>query len=233
MMQRGQALPLTWRISPMGDGALLAEAEGDDGGAANRAALAAAAALEADPPPGMIAAVPAIASLLLCFDPLAAAHAALEARLRAALAGAVSRAPSGRQITIPVTYGGAGGPDLDDAARALGLTPAELVALHSAKPYPVMMIGFAPGFPYIGPLPPALALPRRATPRPAVPPGSVAIAAGLAGIYPARLPGGWHLIGHTAMRLFDPAADPPALLAPGDLVQFVAAGGRAAGRGAA
>lgn len=226
-------MALHWRIAPMGDGALLAEADGDDGSSANRVALAAAAALEADPPPGTSAVVPAIASLLVCFDPLAAPHAAVAARMRAALAGATGAAPTGRLVAVPVAYGGAGGPDLEDAARALGLAPDELVALHTARPYPVMMIGFAPGYPYIGPLPPALTLPRRATPRPAVPPGSVAIAAGLSGIYPARLPGGWHLIGHTALRLFDPAADLPALLAPGDMVQFIVAEGRDPGGDAA
>lgn len=213
---------MNWRISYLGDGALLAEAEGDEHGAANRVALAAAAALDADPPPGLEATVPAIASLLVCFDPLAVSHTTVEARLRQALAQADGAAPPGRVVSIPVRYGGEAGPDLEAAAQALGLTPEALVALHCAEPYGVMMIGFAPGYPYIGPLPQALHLPRRATPRAAVPPGSVAIAAGLSGIYPARLPGGWHLIGHTATRLFDPAAEPPALLAPGDRVQFIA-----------
>lgn len=206
----------------MGEAAVLAEAEGDADGAANRAALAAAAALEADPPPGLVATVPAIASLLVCFDPLVTPHAAIAERLRAALAAAAEAPPAGRLVAIPVRYGGEAGPDLDEAATSLGLTPDGLVELLCAEPHGVMMIGFAPGYPYIGPLPPALHLPRRATPREAVPPGSVAIAAGLAGIYPARLPGGWHLLGRTELRLFDPAADPPALLAPGDRVQFEA-----------
>jgi KipI family sensor histidine kinase inhibitor len=209
----------------MGDAAILAEAEGDDHEAANRAALAAAAALEAAPPPGLTAAVPGIASLLICFEPLAISHAEVEALLRGLLAAGASAGETGRVVTIPVAYGGEQGPDLEEVAAALGLTAAEVVALHTAAPMRVMMIGFAPGYPYIGPLHPALRLPRRATPRAAVPAGSVAIAAGLAGIYPARLPGGWHLIGRTDVRLFDPAADPPALLAPGDMVQFVPAGG--------
>lgn len=217
--------PLRWRLAPMGDAAILAEAEGDDHEAANRAALAAAAALEAEPPPGLTAAVPGIASLLVCFEPLAAPRAALERRLRELLARGAGAAPAGRVVEIPVAYGGAGGPDLAGVAEALGLAPAEVVALHTAAPMRVMMIGFAPGYPYIGPLPAALRLPRRPTPRPAVPAGSVAIAAGLAGIYPARLPGGWHLIGRTAARLFDPAAAPPSLLAPGDMVRFVAVEG--------
>lgn len=208
----------------MGDAAILAEAEGDDHPAANRAALAAAAALESAPPPGFVTAVPAIASLLVCFDPLAADRDVIARCMRALLGAAGDPAAElGRVVPIRVRYGGEDGPDLAEAAQILGLSPAELVALHCAAPLRVMMIGFAPGYPYIGPLPPQLHLPRRATPRAAVPPGSVAIAAGLSGIYPARLPGGWHLIGRTDQILFDPQAEPPALLAPGDRVQFVAA----------
>jgi KipI family sensor histidine kinase inhibitor len=214
---------LCWRLAPLGDAALLAEAAGDDHEAANRAALAAAAALEADPPPGFVAAVPGIASLLVCFEPLATHHARLERLLLRLLATAGAAGATGRVVAIDVRFGGDDGPDLDEAARALGLAPSEAVALLTAAPLRVQMIGFAPGYPYLGPLPAALRLPRRPTPRPAVPAGSVAIAAGLAGIYPARLPGGWHLVGRTAARLFDPAADPPALLAPGDMVQLVAA----------
>ncbi len=217
---------LCWNIHPLGEAALLAEVVTDDHGAANQAALGAAAALTASAPPGLRATVPAIASLLVCFDPLVIAHRAVEAQMRAALAHAEGTPTTGRRVEIPVTYGGEDGPDLTAAAQRLGLTPGELVALHCAGPYRVLMLGFAPGFPYIGPLPPAMHLPRRATPRSAVPPGTVAIAAGLTGIYPARLPGGWHLLGRTTLRLFDPAAAPPALLAPGDLVQFVAVSAR-------
>jgi KipI family sensor histidine kinase inhibitor len=213
---------MNWIFRPLGDAALLMEADGDDAGA-NRAALDLAVALEASPPIWLRAAVPAIASLLVCFDPLEASHADVKARLHDLLATErrVGQA-EGRVVRVPVRYGGEDGPDLEDAAQALGLAPDELVAIHGAGPYRVMMIGFAPGFPYIGPLPEALRIPRRATPRSAVPAGSVAIAAGLSGIYPTRLPGGWHLIGRTELRLFDPQADPPATLAPGDMVQFVA-----------
>lgn len=214
----------SWSFTPLGEAALLAEARTDDHAAANRAVLAAAAALEAKPLPGLSAVVPAIASLLVCFDPLLLSHTAVAARVRSLLATPPSdgQAP-GRIVRITVRYGGEDGPDLEEVAATLGLTPADVVAAHTAQPLRVMMIGFAPGFPYLGPLPPALQLPRRATPRTAVPPGSVAIAAGLSGIYPAPLPGGWHLIGRTTLRLFDPYAEPPALLAPGDLVQFVVA----------
>jgi inhibitor of KinA len=126
-------------------------------------------------------------------------------------------------IEIAVRYGGADGPDLLDVALQLDLTPDQVVALHTGQPYRVVMLGFAPGFPYIGPLPAALMLPRRATPRTAVPAGSVAIAAGMTGVYPQRLPGGWHLIGRTYAVLFDPHRSPPSLLQAGDQVQFVVA----------
>ncbi len=215
-------MTLAWSFTPLGEAALLAEAVTADHDAANRAALAAAAALEAAPPPGFIAATPAIASLLVCFDPLVTGHAAMMAVVRALLEDPPPLREQGRVVMIPVTYGGEAGPDLDDVAALLGITPGEVIAAHTAGPFRVMMIGFAPGFPYIGPLPARLRVPRRATPRAAVPPGSVALAAGLTGIYPARLPGGWHLIGRTSLRLFDAAAEPVALLAPGDLVQFVA-----------
>jgi KipI family sensor histidine kinase inhibitor len=214
-------MTVTWTIAPFGDAGLLLETADDGAGTANRAALALAAALEAAPPPGFVAAVPAIASLLVVFDPLQLSYTELEAHLRELVRVTQVAAPvPGRTVRIPVRYGGADGPDLHEAAATLQLTPAELIALHTAAPYQVMMIGFAPGYPYIGPLPQALHLPRRATPRAAVPAGSVAIAAGLSGIYPTQLPGGWHLIGRTDVRLFDPADDPPSLLMPGDYVQF-------------
>jgi KipI family sensor histidine kinase inhibitor len=217
---------ISWTIAPLGDAGLLLETADDGAGTANRAALALAAALEAASPPGFVAAVPAIASLLVVFDPLRLNHADLEAQLRELISTLPIAAPeSTRVVPIPVRYGGVDGPDLLEAAEALQLTPAELIAFHTAEPYRVLMIGFAPGYPYIGPLPQQLHLPRRPTPRSAVVAGSVAIAAGLSGIYPANLPGGWHLIGRTDTRLFNPAADPPGLLKPGDYVQFVAVGG--------
>ena len=126
-------------------------------------------------------------------------------------------------ITISVEYGGIAGPDLDAVAEATGLRPYEVIGLHTSTTFPVEMIGFMPGFPYIGGLPAVLHLPRRSVPRVVVPAGSVAIANGRTGIYPTAAPGGWHLIGRTSTQLFDPQREPPALLAPGDYVQFIAA----------
>jgi KipI family sensor histidine kinase inhibitor len=125
-------------------------------------------------------------------------------------------------IEIPVRYGGDDGPDLEGVAGRLGLASDAVVALHAGTTYRVFMLGFAPGFAYLGTLPAELSLPRRTEPRPSVPAGSVAIAARQTGVYPVATPGGWHLIGRTEVTLWDPSAEPPARLAPGDRVRFVA-----------
>ena len=124
-------------------------------------------------------------------------------------------------FTIPVRYGGAEGPDLAEVANQLQQTEQDIVRLHVEALYRVFMIGFLPGFPYLGPLPAALMLPRRAVPRLKVPAGSVAIAGRQTGVYPQDSPGGWHVIGRTDVRLFDPGARPPALLRPGMAIRFI------------
>ncbi|KQY52081.1 5-oxoprolinase subunit PxpB [Lysobacter sp. Root494] len=170
--------------------------------------------------------VPAYASVGVFFDPLLIEAGALETWLRTTLdtlpAATKKAADSTRIVDIPVVYGGDAGPDLESAAAELGLTPAEVVERHASAEYTVAMIGFAPGFPYLLGLDPALALPRLATPRISVPAGSVGIGGTQTGIYPRESPGGWRLIGRTPLVLFDPSRDLPALLAPGDRVRFVA-----------
>lgn len=126
-----------------------------------------------------------------------------------------------RQVEIPVVYGGAGGPDLAEVARAADLTSQQVVELHSSADYVVYFIGFQPGFPYLGGLDERLHTPRRADPRLVVPGGSVGIGGSQTGIYPLAAPGGWQLIGHTPLSLFDPQQQPPTLLRPGDSVRFV------------
>ncbi|HEX6290530.1 MAG TPA: 5-oxoprolinase subunit PxpB [Herpetosiphonaceae bacterium] len=212
---------IRWRVLPLGEAALLVEGQPADL-PTNRAVIALARALDAAALDGVEPSVPAINTLLVPFDPLRQSEAALERTIHDLLRQ-LEAAPDmpARVVSIPVRYGGADGPDLPEIAARVGLTPQEVVALHCAQLYRVLLIGFAPGFPYLGPLPERLQLPRRATPRTSVPPGTVAIAADLSGIYPARLPGGWHLIGWTPLRLFDPAADPPSALEPGDGVRFV------------
>lgn len=189
---------------------------------AMRALAALAAAVEEEAPPGLVEMVPAGPTLAIHFDPLQTSGEAWRRHIREW----TRRLPSpdgdaGRIVEIPVCYGGEFGPDLAEVAQRAGLGVEEAVRLHSGAEYVVGMIGFAPGFPYLHGLPRQLAAPRRAEPRTRVPAGSVAIGGGYAGIYPADLPGGWHVIGRTPVRLFDPEASPPSLLAPGDRVRFV------------
>lgn len=122
---------------------------------------------------------------------------------------------------IPVDYGGAAGVDLAEVAGRIGRSPEEVVELHAGAEYVVAFVGFSPGFPYLLGLPRELELPRRASPRPRVAAGSVAVAGPFAGIYPSATPGGWHLLGRSDLVLFDPRATPPQRLAPGDRVRFV------------
>ncbi len=122
---------------------------------------------------------------------------------------------------VPVCYEVEFAPDLGEVASLCGRTPAEVVELHRAGRYSVRFIGFSPGFPYLEGLAPALHVPRRESPRPRVPAGSVAIAGAQAGIYPCETPGGWRIIGRTPLRLFDAMRSPPALLGIGDEVRFV------------
>jgi KipI family sensor histidine kinase inhibitor len=171
--------------------------------------------------------VPAYASLLIGFDPTAItadeARATIEAIAGEPDAGPGRARPAigPRRHDVPVRYGGEEGPDLADAAHRVGLTEAALVDLHAGTTYTVFMLGFVPGFPYLGILPAELELPRLDAPRTRVPAGSVGIAGRQTGIYPFETPGGWRLIGRTDTRLWDAAADPPAVLAPGDEVRFI------------
>ena len=168
--------------------------------------------------------VPAYASLAIFFDPDAIDALAVERWLDAQLAddSIATDVDASRCIEIPVVYGGEFGEDLDSAALELGLSSSALTERHAAATYTVAMIGFAPGFPYLSGLDPALALPRLATPRTRVPAGSVAIGGAQTGLYPRESPGGWRLIGRTPLRLFDPTRPSPSLLSPGDRVRFVA-----------
>ncbi|HCR1077054.1 TPA: 5-oxoprolinase subunit PxpB [Enterobacter cloacae] len=129
--------------------------------------------------------------------------------------------PESRTIEIPVVYGGTGGPDLGVVAEHSGLTEKQVVELHASVDYVVWFLGFQPGFPYLGGLPSALHTPRRAEPRLSVPAGTVAIGGEQTGIYPLASPGGWQLIGHTSMPLFEPGQDSPVLLRPGDTLRFI------------
>jgi inhibitor of KinA len=171
---------------------------------------------------GVIETVPTFRSLMIHFDPLVINRRKLEQAIEAVLGGDSGSQIGTRLWHIPVCYEGQLAPDLADVALLTGLTPSDVVAMHTGTIYHVYMLGFLPGFPYLGDLPAELSLPRRADPRVRVPPGSIAIATSLSAIYPYESPGGWHLIGTTPLRLFDLDHPKPALLAPGDAVLFQA-----------
>lgn len=162
-------------------------------------------------------------NLTILFDPLAADADDLADKLLSAWNRTTAIDKSGRQIDIPVIYGGERGPDLAVVAKHTGLSIAEIVKRHTDGDYIVYFLGFQPGFAYLGGLDPLLNTPRRSEPRLVVPAGSVGIGGSQTAIYPAASPGGWQLIGHTQLRLFDPLAVPPTLLQPGDRIRFVAA----------
>jgi KipI family sensor histidine kinase inhibitor len=218
------------RIVAVGDGAvLLTLGERVDRELAERAQAIAAAidgARLAEPAVGR--AVPAHASVLVPFDPLAIGLEQVTALVASCAAAATAASspddPEPRSsVEIAVRYGGDDGPDLDEVAAHHDLRPTGVVELHAGATYRVLFLGFAPGFAYLGGLPPDLVTPRRATPRARVPAGSVGIAGEQTGVYPLAMPGGWQLIGRTDARLWDAARPSPALLRPGDRVRFVPA----------
>lgn len=201
------------RVLPVGDSAATVELGPDT----DPRAVALAGALRADPPTWLEDAVPTLGAVLVRVGPSvpwAEVHRVLLAR-----AGATppASAVAGREVVLRARYDG---PDLPEVARATGLTPDEVVSLHASVTYRVQMVGFLPGFAYLGPLPEALRLPRRATPRVRVPAGALAVAESFSAVYPAESPGGWHLIGSVEAALFEPHRDPPVLLTAGDVVRF-------------
>ncbi|MDA8216334.1 MAG: 5-oxoprolinase subunit PxpB [Dehalococcoidales bacterium] len=215
------------RLLPAGESALVVEFADAITPEANERVMALARALAARPLAGLGEAVPTYRSLLVHFDPLLLGEERLRRHL-AFLLGDLAAGPAdvgtgreGRLHEIPTVYGGEMGPDLAGVAAITGLDEDEVVRLHGEETYTVYMIGFLPGFPYLGTLPEALATPRLESPRLAVPAGSVAITGRQTGIYPMESPGGWRIIGRTPWRLFDVRRDPPSFLAPGDRVRFV------------
>lgn len=203
-------------------GLLFTLGEAIDAGLSGRIA-ALADALEAASLPGVVDLIPSYTTLVVILDPGLAAPSRIVAAVRhewARIMAAPVDSGAGREVTIPVRYGNDDGPDLLDVARATGLDPQEVIRRHAGAAYQVGAIGFAPGFAFLIGLPPDLAVARRATPRTAVPPGSVGIGGRQTGIYSLETPGGWSLIGRTPLRMFDPDREPPSLLQAGDTVRF-------------
>ena len=173
------------------------------------------------PPPGVVELVPTFRSLMVHYDPLRTSRAELTQLLERTLRGLEGTSPKARRWSIPVCYDPAYGLDLREVASRTGLDATEVIARHCSVAYHVYMIGFTPGYPYMGDLPAELELPRREDPRTQVPAGSVAIATSMTAVYTLPSPGGWHILGRTPAPLWDWTRNPPALLAPGDKVTFV------------
>jgi KipI family sensor histidine kinase inhibitor len=184
--------------------------------------------------PGVHDLVPAYATVAVHYDPAAWSGGKVPPNerlgreiIRLWKSAGTAALPAPRQVEIPVCYGGEFGPDLAEVARLCALSEEEVIARHGAASYRVYMIGFSPGFAYLGGLDAAIAAPRRATPRTLVPAGSVGIAGLQTGIYPLATPGGWQIIGQTPKRLFLPEREAPCLLSPGDTLRFVPIGAEA------
>lgn len=208
-------------IRHLGDRGLLVELGRGIDPAVNRRVKQLHRIIARERPHGVVETVPAYASLLVVFDPLQASPEALKRQI-IGLCDFEDAGPTEDRavVEIPVVYGGEAGPDLDAVAAHHGLSREAVIGLHTGTVYRVYMIGFTPGFPYMGELPEALDTPRRDTPRTHIPKGSVAIAQRQTGIYPAVSPGGWQIIGRTPVALFDPRKETPSFLTMGDAVRF-------------
>ncbi len=210
------------RLLPLGDSALLIQFGDEIDPGVNQRVHERDALLNLDKPAGVVETVPAYATLLVHYDPLLLTYAQTSDWVNAELdkiKSTASRKP--RRIEIPVRYGGDFGPDLDFVAAYHKLSVQEVLRKHTSRNYVVYMMGFTPGFAYMGKLDDQIITPRLETPRTKVPAGSVGIAGAQTGIYPIDSPGGWRIIGRTEVRLFDLTADLVFLFAPGDTVQFV------------
>ena len=178
-----------------------------------------------NPIEGLVETVPTYRSLLIFYDPLKTSFTALQHRIEDLYRKIKGiKIPDPKTMKIPVVYGAKYGPDLEWVAQYHKISSKMVIRLHTETIYQVYMIGFMPGFPYMGELPESLATPRRETPRTVIPQGSVAIAQRQTGIYPVESPGGWQILGRTPLKLFNPHHSPPTLLEMGDVVQFFSIG---------
>ena len=220
--KRKQKMHFKPRIVALGDSAILIQLGDEIDFAVNQRIHALANLIANSSINGVVETVPAYATLLVHYDPLVLSFIQIKNILHEKLTQVQeneSRKP--RQVEVPVRYGGELGPDLELVASHCGLRVEEVVRIHSTKIYMIYMMGFTPGYPYMGKLDEALIMPRLETPRTRVPAGTVAIAGSQTGIYSIESPGGWNLIGWTPLKLFDSNSDSPFLFAPGDEVKFI------------
>lgn len=210
------------KIVPLGDSSLLVQFGSEMDITINQRVHALAGLLDVSPLAGMIETVPAYATLLVQYDPLVLSFSQIRNFLREKISQVEKITPrKSKQVEVPVRYGGEYGIDLESVARHLHLQVEDVIRIHMRRTYTVYMMGFTPGFPYMGKLDDPLIMPRLEAPRTHVPAGTVAIAGSQTGIYPIASPGGWQLIGWTPLRLFDPNSKTPFLFSPGDEVKFV------------
>ncbi len=210
------------RIVALGDSSILIQLGEEIDLAVNRRVHALAGLIDTSAIGGVIETVPAYATLLVHYDPLVLSLTQVKNILREKLTQIQeNESRKSRRVEVPVRYGGALGPDLESVASQLDLGVEDVIRIHSEKTYTVYMMGFTPGYPYMGKLDDVLSMPRLETPRTHVPAGTVAIAGSQTGIYSIESPGGWNLIGWTPLKLFDPKSETPFLFAPGDEVKFV------------
>ncbi len=210
------------RVLPAGDSAILVVFGDQISPVANARVRALDAALASADLPGIVETVPAYCSLLVEYDSLSVSFSDIEPHVARIAQHAGDAPPQAAPLKrVPAVYGGEFGPDLVDVAAVHGLTTAQVIAIHTGTIYTVYMLGFSPGFSYMGQVPETIATPRLASPRPRVPAGSVALAARQTGVYPQSTPGGWRILGRTGLTLFDPGRDPACFFQPGDRVQFV------------
>ena len=215
-------------FAPLGDHAITISLGESIDERTHRLVRAVSALLDARPPQGLVDQVPAFVSVAVHYDPAAVPgetavppYRRMVALLEDLLSGVrPDKLEPARIIEIPVCYGGAFGPDLDDVAQQHGLDAGQVIEIHSGCEYLVYMVGFMPGFAYLGGLSDRIATPRRSSPRTVVPAGTVGIGGQQTGVYPLESPGGWNLIGRTPLRIFDITRDEAALLAAGDRVRF-------------
>ncbi len=221
-------------MSPLGDSAVIIQLGEGISEQTHRVVSALTKRIENEPFPGFIECVPAFTSVTVFYQPFEVyrkmesckavdspyekVKALIEHHLQELT---MEEETNQRTVEIPVCYGGRFGPDLEEVADINGLTAQEVIDIHTSGEYLVYMIGFAPGFPYLGGMSEKIAAPRRSSPRTSIPAGSVGIAGMQTGVYPLSTPGGWQLIGNTPLELFKPYEQPPSLLRAGDIVKFV------------
>lgn len=221
---------MEYSLHPLGDHAIIIELGKDINIATQQKVQVITEYLDEHPPMWMVEYIPAFTTVAVFYDPIkvlriSGSEKLLYEQVRHHLEGILSglkagHSPKPRVVEIPVCYGGEYGPDLEQVAKVNGLTTEEVIHIHSSGDYLVYMIGFAPGFPYVGGMSGKIAAPRRESPRLKIPARTVGIAGKQTGIYPIETPGGWQLIGRTPLELFRPAAESPSLLRAGDKIQF-------------